>query len=1059
MPGWVIDKENLNSEYGANGTISETLADLPYDFYNGSTVVYHNEIHILGGSDNETKHYKWDGTRWVNVGTLPFNFESGVAVVWNDEIHIIGGLDDQSGYSSRHYKWDGSDWTFVSNLPNMYYAVRSSAVVYNNEIHIMGSSMDISGVITASKYHYRWTGTGWLSVSTLPFKLNAGNAVVINNEIHIMGGEGDDSAYNKHYKWNGSSWSSVSTLPNATRGGASACVVGSDIHLIGNGQGSKYHYKWNGSSWSSVSTLPYKFYYGCSVCHNGLLFILGNHSYYESGYSKKIYVYSNSSWGNSYSIDVGTIPYDFEEGCAVVLNNEIHILGSSTSNNGTKHYKLTDNGWVYVSTLPYTFYQGCAVVLNNEIHILGGYNNNRLHYKWNGSSWSSVSTLPYEFYYGSAIVYNNEIHILGGRYNGTKHYKYSSGSWVNVDTIPYSFERGYAVIFNGEIHILGSYDNGTNHYKWDGSSWSSVSTLPFETFSASAEVLNGEIHILGSRVPGNKTKHSKWNGTSWSPITAIPYDFYFGSIALLGNKLYLLGSIDYPTRNYYYLESASFYKIMDAWTKEVRPNDMMPLYETNVQGTFEYAILNHPGETFFIIFDGPGYGSGELAYMWDEVVGDDEVITHVEERTWEEGTAGHHIYPSLPQSGYYFDSIPGEGINGRVGISINIWGSGPCKVSVYLGKTTTPTLPKYVYKMKNVIRAWIGNAMNVAKRVLMKMPFASAVTDSNPSAITLTGSGIGIDIDKESSIFDFGNELWGNSIKKVYKFTNGSWVQQTNYTISNSEGNSEFAYHFLEAIDGKLHRIYYDHRAQGQAVVEYHTINHFVIASGETSWTLLRTFFEEPVAYDTAYKAMLGVVEFKNEIHIILGSYFKNMGRHYKWDSTNNNWIRLNNSSLPNFDPTAVSTDPDVYTFVRDFLVVYQNRLYAFYMEKTGSTSFDIKCCVYNESNDTWDTAITCIHEENQSSYTYGEYTKVIPFKGLILIFGRSNDYIGDPVSNTWIKLDYEEAYSNEIVEGRGHQTCISTVNDELHILRDKSQATLHEKLKLYFAQPSELDG
>jgi hypothetical protein len=36
---------------------------------------------------------------------------------------------------------------------------------------------------------------------------------------------------------------------------------------------------------------------------------------------------------------------------------------------------------VSVSTLPYKFYYGSAVVLNNEIHILGGSSGSTKHYK------------------------------------------------------------------------------------------------------------------------------------------------------------------------------------------------------------------------------------------------------------------------------------------------------------------------------------------------------------------------------------------------------------------------------------------------------------------------------------------------------------------------------------------------------------------------------------------------------------------------------------------------------------------------------------------------------
>ena len=78
-----------------------------------------------------------------------------------------------------------------------------------------------------------------------------------------------------------------------------------------------------------------------------------------------------------------------------------------------------------VSTLPYSFQYGSAVVLNDEIHILGGSDSgtSKKHYKWDGTSWTSVSTLPYNFYHGSAVVLNDKIHILGGIDSGTEHYR------------------------------------------------------------------------------------------------------------------------------------------------------------------------------------------------------------------------------------------------------------------------------------------------------------------------------------------------------------------------------------------------------------------------------------------------------------------------------------------------------------------------------------------------------------------------------------------------------------------------------------------------------------
>ena len=252
---------------------------------------------------------------------------------------------------------------------------------------------------------------------------------------------------------------------------------------------------------------------------------------------------------------VSTLPYSFYNGCAVVLNGEIHILGSNDSSNYTKHYKWNGSSWASVSTLPYDFYYGSAVVLNGEIHILGGdtYPYTQ-HYKWNGSSWISVSTLPYNFYNGAAVVLNGEIHILGSGANNnpTRHYKWNGSRWTSVSTLPYNFYQGSAVVLNNEIHILGGVGGYTSHYKWNGSSWASVSTLPHKFYYGSAVVLEGSIHILGTSYSSYNTSHYKWNGSSWTSVSTLPYNFYKGSAVILNNGIHILGSInDSYTKNHY----------------------------------------------------------------------------------------------------------------------------------------------------------------------------------------------------------------------------------------------------------------------------------------------------------------------------------------------------------------------------------------------------------------------------------------------------------------------------------------------------------------------------
>lgn len=179
---------------------------------------------------------------------------------------------------------------------------------------------------------------------------------------------------------------------------------------------------------------------------------------------------------------------------------------------------LPSIGWFELDDLPYEFYYGSAVVLDGEIHILGSWSgNSKQHYKWDGTSWTEVSTLPYEFYDGPAVVLDGEIHILGG-YSSTFHYKWDGESWSQVSTLPYVFWQGSAIVLNDEIHIFGGYYGRRHHYKWDGTSWIEVSTIPYEFYRGSAAVLNGEIYIFGGQSGTHINSYKYGNGPQPVPI-------------------------------------------------------------------------------------------------------------------------------------------------------------------------------------------------------------------------------------------------------------------------------------------------------------------------------------------------------------------------------------------------------------------------------------------------------------------------------------------------------------------------------------------------------------
>lgn len=275
-----IDGEIQNKDLMLESkSVAMPVSELPYEFIAGSVVVLNNEIHLLGGNGNGTKHYKYNGIEWVSVSELPYDFKYGDAVVFNNEIHILGG----SSGETKHYKYNGVSWSEVSTLP--YNFMMGSVIVLDNEIHLLG------GTGNGTK-HYKWIdGTGWNEVSTLPYNFYDGSALVVDGNINILGGSGNST---KHYKYElTSGWVEVSTLPHGFIRGS--VVYKDGIHIIGStstsGNSGK-HYKYTNDEWSEVNTLPYNFCDGGAVIYKDEIHLLGGDMNYTRHYKAENYMES-----------------------------------------------------------------------------------------------------------------------------------------------------------------------------------------------------------------------------------------------------------------------------------------------------------------------------------------------------------------------------------------------------------------------------------------------------------------------------------------------------------------------------------------------------------------------------------------------------------------------------------------------------------------------------------------------------------------------------------------------------------------------------------------------
>lgn len=257
--------------------------DLPYDCKYGHAIVYDNEIHLLGGGSGiyttESKnHYKLSNGVWTKLNDLPVIFQYGGLTIYNNEIHILNHIkSSSSGATKFHYRWDKSTdtWYSVSTMP---YETSDGAgiatVTMSDGIHFAGGLHN-----NDETYHYRWNGSSWTYIGTIPFKKHAYlKGVIYNNQFYSL-------SYDGLYKWSsGSSWTKYNLPYNVDNNTSCGFIVfNNEIHILGGGSyysttTKKNHYKWNGSSWTKLDDLLYEYYHLCSstVVYDGYIFLLGN---------------------------------------------------------------------------------------------------------------------------------------------------------------------------------------------------------------------------------------------------------------------------------------------------------------------------------------------------------------------------------------------------------------------------------------------------------------------------------------------------------------------------------------------------------------------------------------------------------------------------------------------------------------------------------------------------------------------------------------------------------------------------------------------------------------
>lgn len=173
--------------------------NIPYEFKFGDAVIYKDEIHILGGVNNGTKHYKLnkETNKWEQDVDLPYEFYNGNAVVIDNNLFLLGGLGNPEALYVFN---DEYGWMQLGALPYEFY--NGGAIALNDKIHMFGGIgyEDKYTILEIEIIGYNTWITHIYDMECLPFKFCYGSIDICDDEIYLFGSLYDTASYSKHFK-------------------------------------------------------------------------------------------------------------------------------------------------------------------------------------------------------------------------------------------------------------------------------------------------------------------------------------------------------------------------------------------------------------------------------------------------------------------------------------------------------------------------------------------------------------------------------------------------------------------------------------------------------------------------------------------------------------------------------------------------------------------------------------------------------------------------------------------------------------------------------------------
>lgn len=552
--------------------IKTALKGLPFNFKNGSAVIYNGKLHAIAVESNKAHLYSYDGFVWMLDATFDTSATTAfLLTVFENKLHIVGGS------STEHFTWDGNVIQTISDDIGKRF-VSGSSMVYKSELHIFGLVAG-SGIV-----HYIYDGIAWRfgAVPSVFSKRSTVDIAEFNFNIYVY------LNMTSLYIYNGVDWSTEDDLPSCPDG-TRMIKVGDNLHLFGvSSKNPTLHYKKGlevGSTWELEQPIPTSLYNSCIIPYENAVAVLGGSD------DTRFEVLSMESFDGQLSMDLtklGELPYSgFNGGSAIEFNHELHILGSDITGNDNKHYKYTGSEWVLVSELPEAAHNATLVVYFDKLYLVGT-GSNIYSFDDASNTWKKTMSAPIDMNGGVAFTYDKYLHIM----NGTSHYKFFAGSWTKLTDIPVTISNAQdKVVRIGESALLFWGDDIYNYDLTDCDEWIRIGETITSSENAIYAVSKSVIHCFTGTDHYTTTLANLSDFKTKRPLTVTTAD---SKIVEFVDQLVMVGSGQ---------NDKFWYSIPENdWVREA---DVAVNFMDAVQVTYHGKLH---------IFGGTGYPSAHIAY-------------------------------------------------------------------------------------------------------------------------------------------------------------------------------------------------------------------------------------------------------------------------------------------------------------------------------------------------------------------------------------------------------------------------------------------------------------